>query len=98
MSIKNEDRNGSHAIVGHFFVGDVGERKGHQGRVIAYVVNGFYLVQFFGWVTGDSTCEAVVALADLVTADFYSDQEDWVAAGERLSERNAARLRMEASR
>ena len=83
------EKVGSQNLVGLFFVGDVGDRRGHQGHVLAYIVNGFYLVQFFSWLAGDPIDQGVVRLEDLLQAEFYTDQRDWVDAGERLSARNA---------
>ena len=56
---KETEKVGSQNLVGLFFVGDVGDRRGHQGHVLAYLVNGFYLVQFFSWVMGDPTNKGV---------------------------------------
>ena len=95
---KTEDKNGSHAICGLFFVGDVGNRKGHQGQVLSYVINGFYLVQFYGWSFGDPINCAVVPLTELSTAAFYSDHAEWVAAGEALSARNYEIAKAEAAK
>ena len=85
------DKFGSQNLVGLYFVGDVGDRRGYQGRVLAYLVNGFYLVQFFSWVMGDPTDQGVVRLEDLLQAKFYSDHAQWIEAGERLTRQNMAK-------
>ena len=90
---KETDKVGSQNLVGLFFVGDVGERCGHQGHVLAYLVNGFYLVQFFSWSMGDPTEQGVVRLEDLLQAKFYSDHGQWIEAGENLTRQNMAKVR-----
>ena len=88
---KSTEKFGSQNLVGLYFVGDVGDRRGYQGRVLAYLVNGFYLVQFFSWVMGDPTDQGVVRLEDLLQAKFYSDHAQWIEAGERLTRQNMAK-------
>lgn len=88
---KETKKVGSENLVGLFFVGDVGERQGHQGHVLAYLVNGFYLVQFFSWAMGDPTNQGVVRLEDLLQAKFYSDHGQWIEAGENLTRQNMAK-------
>ena len=85
---------GASNLVGLYFLGDIDERrKGHQGRVIAYLVNGTYLVQFYGWIVVSPTTIGVVDLASMGALDFFDNVEDWRAAGDRLSRKNAARVR-----
>lgn len=88
---KATEKFGSQNLVGLGFVGDVGDIKGCQGCVLAYLVNGFYLVQFFSWVTGDPTNQGVVRLEDLLQTKFYSDHAQWIEAGERLTRQNMAK-------
>lgn len=88
---KATEKFGSQNLVGLYFVGDVGDIKGCQGCVLAYLVNGFYLVQFFSWVMGDATNQGVVRLEDLLQAKFYSDHAQWIEAGERLTRQNMAK-------
>ncbi len=90
---KETEKVGSQNLVGLFFVGDVGDRRGHQGHVLAYLVNGFYLVQFFSWVMGDPTNQGVVRLEDLLQAKFYSDHGQWIEAGENLTRQNMAKVK-----
>jgi hypothetical protein len=90
---KETEKVGSQNLVGLFFVGDVGDRRGHQGHVLAYLVNGFYLVQFFSWVMGDPTHQGVVRLEDLLQAEFYTDHGQWIEAGENLTRRNMAKVK-----
>lgn len=88
---KETKKVGSENLVGLFFVGDVGDRRGHQGHVLAYLVNGFYLVQFFSWAMGDPSNQGVVKLEDLLQAKFYSDHGQWIEAGENLTRQNMAK-------
>ena len=85
------EKFGSQNLVGLFFVGNVGDIKGCQGCVLAYLVNGFYLVQFFSWVTADATNQGVVRLEDLLQTKFYSHHGQWIEAGERLASQSMAK-------
>lgn len=90
---KETDKVGSQSLVGLFFVGDIGDRHGHQGEVLSYIVNGFYLVQFFSLVMWDPTSQGVVRLEDMLQAKFYSDYEQWIEAGENLTRQNMAKAK-----
>jgi hypothetical protein len=81
---------GSGSIVGLFFVGngDDGPLSQNQGRIVAYVVNGFWLVQLFSWMDGQRTCQRLASLADLASCTLHVDVDSWREAGDALTARN----------
>lgn len=63
-----------------------GER---QGVIEKYIVNGFCLVRWNSWMTGDQMCElALIGLDELARDyDLFDDVDAWRGAGNRACER-----------
>lgn len=96
----SEQNNGSHALVGKFFIcKHLNGRSNsfYQGRVIRYLVNGFYLVDLYGWGTGFRTNGTVLPLEHFTGAQIFNDQDDWREAGKAIIEQTDARLSQESA-
>ncbi len=74
-------------LVGRCFVTWVDGRKvQRQGRVVAELLDGYYLVQVYSWIMGEPSTMAVVHVSDLATkrlddvgspgtVEFFEDDE-----------------------
>jgi hypothetical protein len=67
----------SGALLGHFFHSVVGEdgKIEWQGSVIANPLQGWYLVQLFGWLDGIPNVQRLVRIEDMESWLFYNDTE-----------------------
>jgi hypothetical protein len=63
------------SLVGSFF--HSGPDKGWQGCVVAEPYPGTYLIELFGWLAGDSTCQQLVNIDTMTDWQFY-DTADWM--------------------
>lgn len=100
MSANTEEskQRGASQLVGLFLLGDIDEhRMGHQGRVMAYLVNGAYLVQFYSWLSGEPTNLGVVDLTEMARLRFFNNEEDWRCAGSKLLATDAAKAKTDAA-
>lgn len=61
------------SLVGSFFHGQAGRWHGHQGCVVGEPSPGVYLVEFFGWLGGDSTNQQLVPIGEMSEWLFYDD-------------------------
>jgi hypothetical protein len=84
VSDKNNDRLGQitsqtiwdpKSLVGSYFHAVGGEQW--QGCVVAEPHPGFYLVELFDWVVGDSSRQRLVKIEDMLTWHFY-DNAKWM--------------------
>ena len=73
-------------MIGLFVLRRDGQR---QGVIEEYVINGFYLVRWNSWLTGDRmSMLATVSVDDLSeNFDLYDDVDAWRDAGNRACER-----------
>jgi hypothetical protein len=61
------------SLVGSFFLGDSENQV--QGAVVAEPFPGWYLVELFEWISGGSSCQKLVTIAEMKGWRFYDDDK-----------------------
>jgi hypothetical protein len=61
------------SLVGSFFHGQGGQFHSYQGCVVGEPSPGVYLVEFFGWIAGESTNQRLVRIDEMTEWLFYDD-------------------------
>lgn len=90
MSAKSDIKNGPQALVGLYFhtFADAGDQRvvEYQGKIVAHVGDGDFLVQLFSWLDGEPTELHLLEVARLKDgrAQFYETREAWTAWYERV--------------
>ena len=79
----------------HTFYDDGEHRIKGQGEVLTEMKPGFYLVQWFSWLSGCETNQELVKVDDMLGWEFYDHQEDWKYNGDLLSRVQDERLTRE---
>jgi len=77
-------------LVGRFFL-TPDPQKGfplvqQQGWVLDELPTGPYLIELFSWVNGSPNGQFLVSVADMSGWRFYSDESQWLEAGERATD------------
>ena len=80
-------------LVGKFFHRFQGDVIDWQGKVLARMKAGLYLVQLFSWLGGEETDQVFVTLAQMRNWKFYRDAELMKWRHERWRDRQAAQER-----
>lgn len=87
------------SLVGSFFHGDGPGWDGYQGCVVAQVGPEAYLVEVFGWIGGDSSCQHLARVQEMGNWAFYDD-DTWMnnayEHGKPFEQLKARRAKMEA--
>ncbi len=79
-----------HALVGKFFHTYKNDKIHCQGKVLAEVTEGVFLVQLFDWTMGAETDQFLVTINGAAGWKFYSTHEDWIGGYKRYDDMRSA--------
>lgn len=85
------------SLVGKFFHSFIGKKMNWQGHIIDYV-DGMYLVQLFSWWDGHPTNQVLVDFKKMKNWKFYDNQDQWMEAGDKSTEKDLGTKRLMSSK
>ena len=72
-------------IIGLFFHTRTGGEAVWQGRIVKQLEDGYYLVELFDWIKGESLAFRVIKIEQMASWLFYMTQKEMVAGFDKAA-------------
>jgi hypothetical protein len=91
--VKKISKASKHPLVGKFFHSVEADKETikWQGRIIAEVSPGLFLVQLFDWIVGGESNQVIVPVSEMAYWPIYDSADELKKASQRHMERQKAR-------
>ena len=57
----------------------------YQGRIEGKIQEGYYIVQLYGWLFGQPSCQKIFHIDDMREWDFYIDEDEMKSAYDKIN-------------